>query len=69
MATHIDLDPKTVATLKARAALAGVVLHTLEDDAGMPLFIATKWSLTKQMGTVDEVEHFLQRIGGDLVRG
>lgn len=59
-----DLEPKAVATLTARAALAGVVLHTVEDDAGNPLFIATKWSLTRQMGTVAEVDEFLQRLGG-----
>ena len=54
---------KQIATLRARAALAGVVLHALEDDHGVLLFVATKWALTRQMGSVDEVEEFLQRIG------
>ena len=35
------LDPKCVATLKARAALAGVALHVIEDDKGAPLFCAS----------------------------
>lgn len=55
---------KVAATLKARAALCGVVLHVLEDDHGAALFIASKWSLTKQMSTVGEVEAFLRGIGG-----
>lgn len=58
------LDGKTVSTLKARAALCGVVLHFLDDDHGRALFVASKWSLTRQLHNVAEVDEFLRRIGG-----
>ena len=58
------IDPKLAATLKARCALVGVVLHVIEDDRGSPLFVASKWSLTRQMSSVVEVECFLRGIGG-----
>jgi len=58
------LDPKTIATLKARAALVGVVLHAIEDDRGAPLFVASKWAMTRQMTSIAEVESFLRGIGG-----
>ena len=58
------LEPKLVATLKARACLAGVVLHVTEDDRGAPLFVASKWAMTRQLSSVAEVEDFLRRIGG-----
>lgn len=64
MAAHEPLDPKVVATLKAQAALCGVVLYHLDGDNGGALFVASKWAMTKQMGSVAEVEDFLQRIGG-----
>lgn len=57
------IDPKHLATLKAKAALRGVVLYFTEGDRGEPLFIASRWSLTRQMHSIDEVEDFLARIG------
>lgn len=56
-------DEKTVATLVARAALAGIVLTVTTDDHGNPLYIASRWALTKQLGSVEEVELFLSRVG------
>ena len=58
------LDPKKLATLTAEFALKGVTLHVIEDDRGAPLFVASRWSLTRQMNSVAEVEDFLRRIGG-----
>lgn len=58
------LDAKARITLTAKACLAGVVLHFLDDDRGAPLIVATKWALTKQMRTAIEVEDFLRRLGG-----
>ena len=59
------LDEKTRSSLVARAALVGVVLVVTEDDRGRPNFIASRWSLTKQMSTPEEVDRFLRRIGGE----
>ncbi len=58
------IDPKVAATLKARCALVGVELHVIDGDNGAPLLIVSRWSLTRQMHSVDEVEAFLRRIGG-----
>jgi hypothetical protein len=57
------LDPKVVAGWKARGALAGVVISVIEDDHGQPLIVASKWAMCRHL-RVDEVEDFLQRIGG-----
>lgn len=64
LAGQLRLDPKRIQTLKAHAALAGVVLLVIEDDRGAPLFIASKWAMTRQMHSVAEVESFLQRLAG-----
>lgn len=56
------LDAKTRATLTARACLAGVVAHFLEDDHGAALIVASKWNLARQMHSVDEVERFLAQL-------
>ena len=66
MSAVIPLDEKTKATLTAKACLAGVVLHFLEDDRGAALIVASKWAMTRQMHTFDEVETFLRRLGGNL---
>lgn len=59
------VDPKKLSTLTAKACLCGVVLHCIEDDYGAPLFVASKWSLTRQMSSLEEVSAWLDRIGGD----
>lgn len=55
---------KRFATLQARAALAGITLHQLEGDFGATIYIATRWSLTKQMDDLDEVGAWLDRVTG-----
>ena len=45
-------------------ALVGVVLHCIDDDRGEPLFVASKWSLTRELGSIAEVDAFLRGIGG-----
>ena len=45
-------DAKRFATAQALAALHGVTLHRLDGDFGRPLFVATKWALTKQLDTL-----------------
>jgi hypothetical protein len=57
------LDDKAIATLKARAALAEVALHVTVDDAGAPLFIVSKWAMTRQLHSLDELQAFLRQIG------
>lgn len=55
---------KLEATLKARAALAGVTVHTLQDDRGRPEYIATRWAMTKAFSSLDELAAWLDRVAG-----
>ena len=57
------LDHKSFATLQARCALAGVALHVGDDDHGAPLFIVSRWGLTRQLDSAEQVEQFLRRFG------
>lgn len=58
------LDPKVLATLKARCARLGIELYVTDDDAGKPLFVAVKWAMTRQLHSVDDVEAFILQAGG-----
>lgn len=60
---HAALDAKRLASATARAALRGIVLHSLEADDGGLLLIATQFHLTKSFNSLDEVEAWLKRIG------
>ncbi len=60
----VPIDRKVIATLRARAALAGLTLLVVDDDRGKPLFVISRGALTKQLGTLDEVEAFLERARG-----
>lgn len=52
------VDAKTVATLKARAALAGWELTALPDGA----FIASRWGMHRDLAHAEAVERFLVRV-------
>lgn len=55
---------KDFATLQARAALNSVILHKLEDDRGREVYIVSRWALTREMRTLDEVSTWLDRVTG-----
>lgn len=52
------LDPKAIASLQARAALAGFRLDDLPDGA----FIISRWDLHRELAHAAEVERFLARV-------
>lgn len=58
------VDPKTLATCQARAALLGAILHALEGDGGVPLYVITWRALTCSFDTLEAVDAWLQRFGG-----
>lgn len=58
-----DADRKRLATLAARAALASVQLFTIEGDNGRPLFVATRWALTRSFEDLDAVSRWLDMVG------
>ena len=57
-------DAKRLTTLQARAALKGTVLHALDDDRGELELIATRWSMTRSLRTLDEAGAWLDRVVG-----
>lgn len=58
-----DLEKK-VATLKARCALAGVVLIESTDDRDRPVYIVSRWAMCKQLDSLGAVEQWLERVTG-----
>ena len=53
---------KTIQTIRARCAPAGVTLHLTEDDFGKPLFIVSRWAMTRSFSSVEAVEAWLARV-------
>lgn len=55
---------KRQATAQARAALAGIKLHILTGDSGLPEYVATRWALTKSFSDIADVERWLDMVTG-----
>jgi hypothetical protein len=65
MNTHATrFDPKAFATLQARCALSGVTLIPSQDDRGQPTAIATRWALTREFHSLQDVETWLANVTG-----
>lgn len=59
---------KLYETLRAKCALEQIALHEFEGDNGRPIYIVSRWALTKQLESLDEVEAWLPRVTGKPVR-
>ena len=68
MTEYQSTAAKRFATAQALAALHGVTLHQLEGDDGRPVFIATRWAMTKQLDSLDAVDAWLARVTGEALR-
>lgn len=55
---------RPIDTLRARCALLGIVLTVTDDDHGRPLYVATRWAMTKAFSSLDDVAGWLDSIGG-----
>lgn len=60
-ASHPD---KAFATVQARAALAGVSLHRLEDDRGREIFVVSRGAMTRELPSLDAVSAWLDALIG-----
>jgi hypothetical protein len=60
-------ERKIVDTLRAKCALAGVALVESSDDRDRPVFVVSRWSLTKQLDSLEAVEEWLARVTGKPV--
>lgn len=58
-----DALAKREATAKARAALIGAIVTPSHDDTGRPTWILSRWSLTRELARLDEVERLLDSMG------
>lgn len=54
---------KEAATLQAKAALAGVRVDPIEADDGELVWCVSRWALTRQCESLDEVRELLARMG------
>ncbi len=59
-----NLQAKRLATLRARAALAGVSLFALENDHGKTVYIVSRWALTRELPDLEAVEAWLEKVTG-----
>lgn len=66
--TGARLDDKAFATLQAKAALIGVSLVRSTDEHDHEVFIVSKWAMTRQLDSVQQVEHLLSRMTGEALR-
>ena len=55
---------KQLATLTARCALAGVTLIETTDDRGRPAYVVSRWALTRQLATLDDLREWLDHVTG-----
>jgi len=57
-------DAKAWATAQARCALLGITATRTEADNGRPLFIVTKWALTRSFESLPELAAWLDQVEG-----
>lgn len=64
--THPDSKPfhKQLATLRARAALAGIALNAIEDDYGSTVYIVSRRAMTRQIDSLEAVTELLDLVTG-----
>ena len=64
--SHPDFTPlqKRVATLRAKAALSGHILHAIEGDNGQTLYIFSKWAQVRQLESIERAEMWLSHVTG-----
>ena len=63
-AEKIGNPDKELATLRARAALAGVVLYAATDDHGRAVYVVSRWALTRHLDSLKAVADWLDRVTG-----
>jgi hypothetical protein len=62
--TESTQDQKRLATIQAHCALAGVVLHQIDNDHGKTVYIVSRWALTRELADLDAVSVWLEAVTG-----
>jgi len=60
----ITRPEKELATAQAKALLIGATLQAIEDDRGTTVYILTKTHVTRQLRTLEEVNIWIDHLGG-----
>lgn len=63
LASDVGMDCKEFRTLQAHAALAEIRVDPIDSDNGRRVYIVTRWALTKQCDSLDELRALLKRMG------
>lgn len=63
-AADSTLDQERLATLRARAALAGVTMYEARDANGKAVYVVSRWALTRQLDGLDAAEAWLAQVTG-----
>lgn len=58
------MNPDELEALRARCSLAGVRMHATTDDRGQPMFVASRWNLSRTFASGEEVAAWLDRVVG-----
>lgn len=61
---NTDAERKAYASLQARAAIAGFALRRFDGEDGRPVFLVSRWNLTRDLHTLDDVAAWLDRASG-----
>lgn len=56
-------DAKTLATLRARAALAGFTLSVTTDTNGLCLYLVSRWGMSRTLADLAGLVAFLRKVG------
>lgn len=59
-----DHSRKQFNTLRARAALNGIVLLETTDDSDKPLYVASRWALTRSFDNLLALSQWLDMVTG-----
>lgn len=59
-----DADRKRYCSMQARAAMAGFALRRFDDEGGRSVYVVTRWNLSRELNTLDEVSAWLDRAIG-----
>jgi hypothetical protein len=51
-------------TVQAEFLMAGFPASLIDDDAGQPMLVVSRWALTRSFSSVAEAEAWLARVGG-----
>ena len=56
-------DATTIATLQARAALAGFTLSVMTDTDGLCLYLVSRWGMSRTLPDLAGLVAFLRQVG------